>query len=312
MILDEILLHKRREVALRRAQRPLESLEAVIALAASEGGPLVARSAEAQASQAIGGHPPMGSDRAFVETATSSSSSKSRTIPAVRPFAALRQPGVSIIAEFKRKSPSGGQLMSEASSAGEIASMYAENGAAALSVLTDERFFGGTDADLVEARAASRLPVLRKDFVIDPYQAYEARALGADAVLLIVRALSSVELTALLDLSHRLGMDALVETHSENEVRRALDAGARIIGVNNRDLDTLVTDVTLAPRLRPLVPPDRIFVAESGVSSPDQILMLSEAGADAVLVGESLLRAADPGEQLRRLVAAGAPRGTRV
>lgn len=234
------------------------------------------------------------------------------TPPAHRPFAsALRQPGVSIIAEFKRRSPSGGDLRPGASAA-EIAHTYASNGAAALSVLTDEAFFGGSDQDLVDARRASRLPVLRKDFVVDPYQVYEASAIGADAILLIVRALADHELRDLLELSHRLGMDALVETHSEAEVRRALDAGARIVGVNNRDLDTLATDLSLAPRLRSLVPTSCIFVAESGVSNPAQIAALVEARADAALVGESLLRAADPGEQLRSLVAAAAPRGARV
>jgi indole-3-glycerol phosphate synthase len=263
VILDAILAHKRREVELRRSQRPPTT---------------------------------------FPDTP-----------PARRPFAStLRQPtGLSIIAELKRRSPSGGELRPGASAA-EIARIYASNGAAAMSVLTDEAFFGGSDQDLVDARRASALPLLRKDFVVDAYQVYEASAMGADAILLIVRALAAQELRDLLDLTHRLGMDALVETHSEDEVRRALDAGARIVGVNNRDLDTLVTDVSLAPRLRPLVPSSCIFVAESGVSQPAQIAALAEAGADAVLVGESLLRAADPGEQLRSLVAAGAPRGARV
>ena len=229
--------------------------------------------------------------------------------PPPRSFAtALRQPGVSVIAEFKRRSPSGGELRPGASAA-DIAGVYADNGAAALSVLTDAAYFGGADRDLVEARAASGLPVLRKDFVVDEYQVYEARALGADAVLLIVRALTDPELHSLLALTHGLHMDALVETHSADEVRRAVDAGARVIGVNNRDLDTLVTDVGVAPRLRPLVPAACLFVAESGVSTPEQIARLREVGADAVLVGESLLRASDPGEQLRRLVAAGAARG---
>jgi indole-3-glycerol phosphate synthase len=225
--------------------------------------------------------------------------------PAVRPFdVALRQPGVSVIAEIKRKSPSGGELRPGAS-ASELASTYGANGAAALSVLTDEHYFGGRDADLIEARAASGRPVLRKDFVIDPYQIYEARAIGADAVLLIVRALADGELAELLSLAHRLGLAALVETHSAAEVERALAAGARIVGVNNRDLDTLVTDPSLALRLRSLVPPDCIYVAESGVSAPEQIAALRDVGADAVLIGEALVRATDPGSTLRALVAAG-------
>jgi indole-3-glycerol phosphate synthase len=227
--------------------------------------------------------------------------------PSVRSFAdALRQPGVRVIAEIKRKSPSGGELRPGAS-ASDLASTYAANGAAALSVLTDNAYFGGTDADLVGARAASDLPVLRKDFVVDPFQLYEARAIGADAVLLIVRALSNSELADFLALAHDLGLAAVVETHSADEVQRALAAGARIVGVNNRDLDTLVTDPSLALRLRALVPAERIYVAESGVSAPEQITALRDVGADAVLIGEALVRSADPGAILRALVAAGSP-----
>jgi indole-3-glycerol phosphate synthase len=157
-------------------------------------------------------------------------------------------------------------------------------------VLTDGRYFGGSDDDLIEARAACEVPVLRKDFVVDPYQVYEARSLGADAVLLIVRALSDAQLAELLALTHDLGLDALVETHSADEIQRALQAGAQIVGVNNRDLDTLVTDPTLALRLRSQVPPEHVYVAESGVSDPDQIAALREANADAVLIGEAPVR----------------------
>jgi indole-3-glycerol phosphate synthase len=221
---------------------------------------------------------------------------------------ALRQSGVSVIAEFKRRSPSGGLIRPEATAA-DIAATYSAAGASALSVLTDSDYFGGSSSDLVEARSATRLPVLRKDFVVDSYQIHEARAIGADAVLLIVRALADTELRQFLELSAELGHDALVETHSADEVRRALDAGATLVGVNNRDLDTLVTDVTLAPRLRPLVPPECVFVAESGVSTPEQIATQVDAGVDAVLIGEALLRAPDPGTRLRELVAAGAPSG---
>jgi indole-3-glycerol phosphate synthase len=230
-------------------------------------------------------------------------------LPPTRDFsAALRQPEVRVIAEFKRRSPSGGQIRPGASPE-EIARSYTDGGASALSVLTDERYFGGSDADLAQARAATTLPVMRKDFVIDAYQVYEARSIGADAILLIVRTLSDADLRAFLGLSRDLGMDALVETHSESEVERALAAGAEIIGVNNRDLDTLTTDVTLAARLRHLVPADRLFVAESGISSPEHIAMLADAGVDAVLIGETLLRATDPGARLRELVAAGAQKG---
>ncbi len=226
-------------------------------------------------------------------------------MPPTRGFErALRRPGVSAIAEIKRKSPSGGELRPGAS-AEELARAYAANGAAALSVLTDFVYFGGTDTDLRQARAESGLPVLRKDFVVDPYQLYEARALGADAVLLIVRALEQAELASLLALADRLGLDALVETHSEEELRRALDAGARIVGVNNRDLDTLITDPTLALRLRSLVPPNVTFVAESGIRGPDEVRALAAAGVDAALIGESLVRAEDPGARLWEYVAAG-------
>jgi len=223
----------------------------------------------------------------------------------------LRQPGVSVIAEFKRRSPSGGLIRADAAPA-DVARLYAQGGARALSVLTDARYFGGSDADLIEARGATTLPVLRKDFVVEEFQIREARALGADAILLIVRALSDSDLRSFLRLARELGMDALVETHSADEVERALDAGAEIIGVNNRDLDTLTTDVTLAPRLRRLVPADHVFVAESGVSTPEQIRILADAGVDAVLIGESLLRATDPGATLAELVAAGAPSGVRA
>jgi indole-3-glycerol phosphate synthase len=257
VILDEILAHKRLEVAERKRVRPLPPLPTAL--------------------------------------------------PQLRPLGpALRQPGVAFIAEIKRKSPSGGELCPGASAA-DLAAVYRSAGAAALSVLTDAAYFGGTDEDLVNARQVSGLPALRKDFVVDPYQLYETRALGADAVLLIVRAVSDAQLAELLELTHRLGMEALVETHSAREVDRALRSGARIIGVNNRDLDTLVTDVSLAPRLRALVPPDCVFVAESGISEPEQVAALLAAGADAILIGESLLRAPDPGAKLRRLVEAGTP-----
>ncbi|MBV9169989.1 MAG: indole-3-glycerol phosphate synthase TrpC [Chloroflexi bacterium] len=219
---------------------------------------------------------------------------------------ALRAPGVSIIAEVKRRSPSGGEIRPGASAA-DLAAMYARGGASAISVLTDSRYFGGSAEDLVAAKHTADLPTLRKDFIVDPYQVYEARAMGADAVLLIVRALAAAELRDLLALTHDFGFAALVETHNASEVEAALDAGAEIVGVNNRDLDTLVTDVSLAPKLRRLVPADRVFVAESGISQPDQIAALARENVDAVLIGESLLRSDDPPGKLQALVAAGAP-----
>jgi indole-3-glycerol phosphate synthase len=273
VILDEILAAKRREVAARKAVLPLGALERE--LGATGGG------APPDAEPAAG------------------------TLH--RPFAAaLRRPGVGIIAEIKRRSPSGGELRPGAS-ASELAATYAANGAVALSVLTDAAYFGGSDDDLVEARSRGGLPTLRKDFVVDPYQVYEARLLGADAVLLIVRALEQAQLERLLGLAHRLGLEALVETHSAEEVRRALDAGARVVGVNNRDLDTLVTDPSLALRLRALVPAGCAYVAESGLGEPAHIRALAEAGVDAALIGEALLKAPDPGARLRELVAFWAP-----
>jgi indole-3-glycerol phosphate synthase len=223
------------------------------------------------------------------------------TPPVGRDFAnALRAPGLSVIAEIKRRSPSGGDLRPDLSPA-DLARTYADAGAAALSVLTDARYFGGSLQDLVEARAACDLPVLQKDFVVDEYQLHEARSYGADAVLLIVRALSPLDLARLIAAADDLGLAALVETHSGDEVRVALEAGANIVGVNNRDLDTLRTDPSLALGLRDLVPPDRIFVAESGVSEPEQLDALAAAGVHAVLIGEALVRAPDPGAKLREL-----------
>jgi indole-3-glycerol phosphate synthase len=226
--------------------------------------------------------------------------------PPARDFTgALRAPGLSVIAEIKRKSPSGGLLRPDLGPA-DLAQEYDAHGARALSVLTDEPFFGGTLDDLRSARAACRLPALRKDFVVDPYQVFEARAAGADAILLIVRALSAATLSELLGLAQDVGLAVLVETHTGDEVHRALAAGARIVGVNNRDLDTLVTDPTLALRLRALVPPETLIVAESGLNTPEHAAACAREGIDAILVGEALLRAPHPGEALDRLVEAGA------
>lgn len=231
-------------------------------------------------------------------------------LPPPRPFTRqLRAPGVSVIAEIKRKSPSAGVLRHGAS-ASDLARTYARHSATALSVLTDETYFGGNDGDLADAREASGLPVLRKDFVYHPYQVYEARAIGADAVLLIVRVLEQRELEALLQLAEHLGLAALVETHSADEVKRALDAGTRLLGVNNRDLDRLTTDPRLALCLRDRVPREVTYVAESGIHGPDQVRALAAAGVDAALVGESLVRAPDPGARLQELVEAGRPAST--
>jgi indole-3-glycerol phosphate synthase len=223
--------------------------------------------------------------------------------PPVRDFcAALRgQPAPACIAEFKRRSPSKGWINRDADAA-VVARAYQAAGAAAISVLTDGPFFGGSLDDLSRARAVVDIPVLRKDFIIDPYQVAEARAAGADALLLIVSALRQEDLVALLAEIRRLGMEALVETHDRHEVERAAAAGARAIGVNHRDLRTFQMDMSLAATMRPLVPSDRLLVAESGIRTADDMVKMQQAGVDAALVGESLMCDPDPGSALRRLL----------
>jgi indole-3-glycerol phosphate synthase len=181
--------------------------------------------------------------------------------------------------------------------------VYEGAGAAALSVLTDGPFFGGSLDDLRAARAAVRLPVLRKDFIVDRYQVVEARAAGADAILLIVAALTDGELSLLLAEATRLGLDALVEAHDATEIDRALAAGARVVGVNHRDLATFQMDMTLAARLRPRIPSGCVVVAESGIRTGEDVARMRSAGVDAILVGENLMRASDPGTALQVLLA---------
>jgi indole-3-glycerol phosphate synthase len=210
--------------------------------------------------------------------------------PAPRDFAgALRDAAsVALIAEYKRRSPSAGPIAS--GEVVEVAREYAAAGAQAMSVLTDAEYFGGRLEDLTEARAAAGLPVLRKDFVIDGAQLIEARAAGADAVLLIVRILDDHALRDLLACTADLGMAALVEAHDADEVERALAAGAEVIGINNRDLSTFVTDLGVSIGLAEAVPADRVLVAESGIASPADVDRLGAAGVDAVLVGETVMR----------------------
>jgi indole-3-glycerol phosphate synthase len=208
---------------------------------------------------------------------------------------------LSVIAEIKRRSPSKGDLAPDLDPA-LTAKAYESGGAAALSVLTDGPFFGGTVADLQAASEAAVLPILRKDFVIDGSQIWEARAIGADAVLLIVAAIPDDELLAELQvLATDLGLAALVEAHDGAEVDRALAAGARIVGVNCRNLGTFAEDLTTAERLRSQIPSDVIAVAESAIRSPDDARRMHEAGYDAVLVGEYLVRSTDPVTTLRSL-----------
>lgn len=282
-MLDEIMRHKREELPERMRAMPLATLRALAA-----------------------------------------------TVPDPLDFAAaLRRPGVSLIAEVKRASPSRGLLCRDFDPA-RLAQVYTQGGAAAISVLTDSRFFQGELEHLTtvketvtgerereekrETRAANLStspstvpPVLRKDFIFDSYQIVEARVAGADAVLLIVAVLGDHELRRLLAETRALGMEALVEVHDEAEVERALKAGARVIGVNNRDLRTFTVDLATTARLRPLIPPECVLVSESGIHGPDDVRRLREMGVDAMLVGESLVTA-KPEERLgkvRELVRAG-------
>lgn len=223
--------------------------------------------------------------------------------PAPRPFAAaLQRAGrVNVIAEHKRRSPSRGAIREDLTPE-EVARGYESAGAAALSVLTDEPFFGGRLEHLVTARAATDLPVLRKDFIVDPWQVWEAREAGADAILLIVAALDDGALEALLGLAGEAGVDALVEVHDREELERAKSAGARIVGVNNRNLKTLQVSLDTARTLAPFVPDDVVKVAESGIRTGDDVRTLREVGFDAFLVGERLMGAPEPGRALAALL----------
>ena len=220
-------------------------------------------------------------------------------------FAALSAPGVNVIAEVKRSSPSKGALAEIADPAG-LASDYAAGGASVVSVLTERRRFGGSLDDLDSVRASVDIPVLRKDFVVSSYQLWESRAHGADVILLIVAALEQQALVSLRERAESLGMTALVEVHDEHEVHRAVDAGARVIGVNARNLRTLEVDRSTFARLAPVIPDGIVKIAESGVRGPHDVLEYARHGADAVLVGESLVVGGNPRAAVADLVAAGA------
>jgi indole-3-glycerol phosphate synthase len=209
------------------------------------------------------------------------------------PMPTFREPGSSVIAEVKRRSPSKGEL-AEIPDPAALAAEYAAGGAAAISVLTEERRFGGSLDDLRAVRAAVDVPVLRKDFVVTPYQLVEARAAGADLALLIVAALDDEELTRLYDEARELGLTPLVEVHDEQETERAVELGAELIGVNARNLKTLEVDVDTFGRLAPRVPDDRVLVAESGITGPTDVKRFVAAGARVVLVGEALVRDGAP------------------
>ncbi|MBN9609428.1 MAG: indole-3-glycerol phosphate synthase [Actinobacteria bacterium 69-20] len=224
--------------------------------------------------------------------------------PPLSALAALKAPGVGVIAEVKRRSPSRGALAAIADPA-KLAATYADGGARAISVLTERRRFDGSLADLAAVRAAVDVPVLRKDFVVSPYQVHEARAYGADLVLLIVAALEQNVLLGLLERVESLGMTALVEVHTEAEATRALDAGASVIGINARNLSTFEVDRDAFARIAPGLPSGIVTVAESGVRGPADLLAYAGAGADAVLVGEGLVTSRDPRTAVADLVTAG-------
>jgi indole-3-glycerol phosphate synthase len=227
-----------------------------------------------------------------------------------RPFnEALVRPGLSLIAEFKRRSPSAGAIAAATATVDGQVGAYERGGAAALSVLTDELHFGGSLDDLRAARAACGLPIIRKDFIVDRYQLFEAAVNGADAVLLIVRALGDEDLRSLYEEARALDLDCLVEVHDEGELERALEVDAEVIGINNRNLDEGTVDLATTFELMPDVPAGKTVVAESGISGRAELAELERVGVDAVLIGGALMTAADPEAKTRELT--GADEGTR-
>ena len=255
-ILTKIVTVKRREVAARKAAKPLAAMERMIA-----------------------GRPPVRDFKAALNAGA----------------------GCAIIAEVKRRSPSRGLLRADFDPV-RIAREYESHGAAAVSVLTDETFFGGCDEDLSAVKSAVSLPVLRKEFIIDSYQVYETRAIGADAILLIAAILTEVQLRDHLTLAVSLGLAALVEIHNRGELEKTLAAGAEIVGINNRDLKTFVTDLRTSITLAPLIPKGRIAVSESGIRTRAEIETLLKAGIRAFLIGETLIAAPEIGPKLKELL----------
>ena len=226
-----------------------------------------------------------------------------KDLPAPRPFAdALKRPGLSVIAEIKRASPSLGEI-DLGLEAGAQSKRYQEGGASAISVLTEPQFFKGSFADLTEVKAAVEIPVLRKDFIIDPYQVIESVVVGADAILLIVAALGSgSQLSDLHSWATEMGLGVLVEVHDEHELETALALWPQVIGINQRDLTTFDVDNRLAIRMRASVPREVVLVAESGIKDAEDMQALKDAGLDAVLIGETLVRSKDPAGELKRLL----------
>lgn len=221
----------------------------------------------------------------------------------VRPFGAVLKSdtNICIIAEVKKASPSLG-IIREDFNPREIARIYETHGASAISVLTDERFFQGSLSYLTEIKKTVHVPVLRKDFIIDPYQIYEARSAGADAILLIAAILSKEEMQHFLELAKELGMDCLVEVHTEEELQKVLQTSAHIIGINNRDLATFKTDLETTLRLRPMISPEKIIVSESGIKSRTEAVKLFKNGIHAILVGETLMKSNDISSKLCELL----------
>jgi indole-3-glycerol phosphate synthase len=224
-------------------------------------------------------------------------------LPSTRDFAgALRKSGsISLIAEIKRRSPSKGRL-SDYLDPAATAQIYESAGASAVSVLTDTHYFDGSDSDLVAARECTSLPVLRKDFIVDEYQVLQSRLIGADAILLIIAALSPGELVRLSRMAAAVGLHVLTEVHEEREIEIALKAGSGIIGINNRNLKTFEVSLSTTERLRSLIPSDIVCVSESGIKNREDILRVQASGADAVLVGEGIVTAEDPVLQIRKLL----------
>ena len=231
-------------------------------------------------------------------------SAMARDQPPARGFAnrvtTLAASGPAVIAEIKKASPSAGVICEDFRPA-DIAASYQQAGAACLSVLTDEKYFQGCDDYLVQARQACSLPALRKDFMVDPWQIHESRAIGADCVLLIVAALHRDQLQELDGLAGEVGLDVLVEVHDERELEDALSTQARLIGVNNRDLHTFTTDLVTSERLRPMIPGDRTMVTESGIHTLEDVRQLQSSKINAFLVGEAFMRSRDPGVALQKL-----------
>lgn len=227
---------------------------------------------------------------------------RASTLPKPRDFrTGLRREGISLIAEIKRASPSKGDMLPGVDAV-DLAALYEQSGARALSILTDFNFFKGTLDDLESVQQSVRLPCLRKEFIIDEYQIFEARAHRADAILLIVRLLSDEQLKRFHATARSLGMAVLVETHTEEEIRRAMECGAHIIGINNRDLDTLTMDLQTTMRLRRIVSGGYTLVSESGIYTREHVRMLEDGGVDAILVGESLLTSKNIQAKIRELL----------